>query len=113
MTDRITTSAGDSTIYEGAGIEAFRLLVIAQGLELYAKTRMLPKPRNTSYQRPAEIPPKNVPFRPTTTYAMRASKNPWRRIRNFSPQNWQVGGDSHDLGVGSRGRRWRDTGDRG
>lgn len=41
MTDRITTSAG-GTIYEGAGIEAFRLLVIAQGLELYAKTRMLP-----------------------------------------------------------------------
>jgi hypothetical protein len=41
MTDRITTSAG-ATMYQGAGIEAFRLLVIAQGLELYAKTRMLP-----------------------------------------------------------------------
>jgi hypothetical protein len=42
MTDRITTNASGSTIFVGTGIEAFRLLVIAQGLELYAKTRMLP-----------------------------------------------------------------------
>jgi hypothetical protein len=42
MTDRSTTSAGGRTVHEGAGIEAFRRLVIAQGHELYAKTRMLP-----------------------------------------------------------------------
>lgn len=42
MTDRITTTKNGTTIYEGSGIEAFRLIAIASGLELYAKTKMKP-----------------------------------------------------------------------
>jgi hypothetical protein len=38
MVDRITTGASGGTLFEGSGIEVFRLLVIAQTLELYAKT---------------------------------------------------------------------------
>lgn len=42
MTDRITTTANGTTIFEGSGVEAFRLLAIASGLELYAKTKIKP-----------------------------------------------------------------------
>jgi hypothetical protein len=41
MTDQITHSSG-ATIFEGSAVEVFRLLAIAQGLDLYAKTKMRP-----------------------------------------------------------------------
>jgi hypothetical protein len=46
MTDQITTHASGGMVFEGSGIETFRLLVIAQALELYAKTGIR---ANTAY----------------------------------------------------------------
>jgi hypothetical protein len=46
MNDRITTGAAGTMVFEGSGIEVFRLLVIAQALELYAKTGIK---ANTAY----------------------------------------------------------------
>jgi hypothetical protein len=42
MTDQITYSKSGATIFEGAGVEIFRLTAIASGLDLYAKTKILP-----------------------------------------------------------------------
>jgi type II secretory pathway component PulK len=46
MVDKITTSASGGMVFEGSGIEVFRLLAIAQALELYAKTGIK---ANTAY----------------------------------------------------------------
>lgn len=46
MADRITTRASGATVFEGSGIEAYRLLVIASALELYGKTGIK---ANTAY----------------------------------------------------------------
>lgn len=40
MTDRITTTRSGATVFEGSGIEMYRLTVIASALDLYAKTGM-------------------------------------------------------------------------
>jgi hypothetical protein len=46
MTDRITTTSSGATIFEGSGIEMYRLTVIASALDLYAKTGIK---ANTAY----------------------------------------------------------------
>jgi hypothetical protein len=46
MTDRITTTSNGATIFEGSGIEMYRLTVIASALDLYAKTGIK---ANTAY----------------------------------------------------------------
>lgn len=49
MVDRITTSASGGMVFEGSGVEVFRLLAIAQALDLYGRTGIK---ANTAYTRP-------------------------------------------------------------
>jgi hypothetical protein len=46
MVDKITKSASGGMVFEGSGIEVFRLLAIAQALDLYGRTGIK---ANTAY----------------------------------------------------------------
>jgi hypothetical protein len=42
MPDQITHTESGATIFEGSAVEVFRLLAFASGLDLYAKTKIIP-----------------------------------------------------------------------
>jgi hypothetical protein len=69
MTDRITTTSSGATVFEGSGIEMYRLTVIASALDLYAKTGIK---ANTSYT------PTNMPRAATEATGVKYRRGQYR-----------------------------------